>query len=164
MKADLYIYVDQSVKNEYSAHVKSHNEKILASPYPDSGFDLLTLNNYIVPSLNSVFVSMGIKCAMYFDGKPSGFYLYPRSSISKTPLLMANHVGIIDSGYRGWVIGAFRNLGISQEPYTYNIEKNTRLTQICHPSLCPITVHIVDTEEELGITARGEGGFGSTGK
>ena len=58
--------------------------------------------------------------------------------------------------------GAFRNLGFT-EP-TYSIAKNTRLTQICHPSLCPIKVHIVDSEELLGATARGENGFGSTGK
>ena len=34
----------------------------------------------------------------------SGYYLYPCSSIVKTPFKVANTVGIIDSGYRGEVI------------------------------------------------------------
>ena len=162
MSADLYIYVDPSIQDEYKAHVTSHNEKIQSQVHPDSGFDLLVADNNSVPNTSSVFVSMGIKCAMFLNGQPTGFYLYPRSSISKTPLMLANHVGIIDSGYRGWIIGAFRNLGFSGP--TYSMAKNTRLTQICHPSLCPIKVHIVDSEELLGVTARGENGFGSTGK
>ena len=32
------------------------------------------------------------------------YYLYPRSSISKTPLRMSNSTGIIDAGYRGEII------------------------------------------------------------
>ena len=72
--------------------------------------------------------------------------------------MLANHVGIIDSGYRGDLIGAFRCLDNE-----YNVESNTRLLQICHPSLCPVYVVIVP-ENELSNTERGSGGFGSTGK
>jgi dUTPase len=57
------------------------------------------------------------------------------------------------------LIGAFRNTGEN----TYVVEKDVRLLQICHPSLCPIYVELVD-ESELSTTERGEGGFGSTGK
>ena len=85
------------------------------------------------------------------------FQIYPRSSISKTPLLLANHVGIIDSGYRGNLITAFRCLENS-----YLAEKNTRLVQICLPSLGPFHVKIVN-EDDLSNTSRGAGGFGSTG-
>jgi dUTP pyrophosphatase len=87
-----------------------------------------------------------------------GYYMYARSSISKTPLMLANHVGIIDSGYRGVLMAAFRNLDLLQ----YNIQSNTRLVQITNPSLSPIFVELVD-ESELSTTARGSGGFGSTG-
>jgi dUTPase len=38
------------------------------------------------------------------------------------------------------------------------------LVQICAPGLVPIIVELVDSLEELGETARGEGGFGSTGR
>ena len=89
--------------------------------------------------------------------KPCSYYLYPRSSISKTPLMLANHVGVIDSGYRGNIIGSFRNL---VEKYT--VQKYTRLLQICAPDLRPLYVEIVSIED-LDITSRNEGGFGSTG-
>jgi dUTP pyrophosphatase len=72
--------------------------------------------------------------------------------------MLANHTGIIDAGYRGYLIGAFRNL--YADPY--KVEKHTRLLQVCHPTLCPIHVVLVN-EEDLSTTARGEGGFGSTG-
>ena len=37
------------------------------------------------------------------------YQIYPRSSLSKYPIMLANHVGIIDSGYRGNLIVAFRS-------------------------------------------------------
>jgi dUTPase len=81
--------------------------------------------------------------------------------------MLANHVGVIDAGYRGSIIGAFRWLLPSyltdSHDETYVIAKDTRLVQLCHPSLCPIFVVLVD-ENTLTPSERGEGGFGSTGK
>jgi dUTP pyrophosphatase len=74
--------------------------------------------------------------------------------------MLANHTGIIDAGYRGSLIGAFRNLGQRD----YEVESDTRLLQLCHPTLCPIYVEIVQSLHDLGSeTERGSGGFGSTG-
>ena len=99
----------------------------------------------------------------------TGYFLYPRSSISKTPLRLANSLGIIDSGYRGNLMGMFDVVNIDKdEKREYNdadyyIKKYDKLVQICAPNLCPIFVEIVDTLEALGEeTERGEGGFGST--
>jgi dUTPase len=39
----------------------------------------------------------------------------------------------------------------------------SRMFQICSPTLQPFMVKIVDSEEKLGVTERGSGGFGSTG-
>ena len=47
---------------------------------------------------------------------------------------------------------------------TYNVEKNSRLVQICSPNLQPFLVSIVNNLTDLGTTERGSGGFGSTGK
>jgi dUTPase len=88
----------------------------------------------------------------------TGYYLYPRSSICKTPLMLANHTGIIDSGYRGHIMAATRCLGGA-----YEIEQYTRLFQICAPTLCRVFVVLVD-EIELTNSERGTGGFGSTNK
>jgi dUTP pyrophosphatase len=87
--------------------------------------------------------------------------MYPRSSLSKTSLRLANSVGIIDSGYRGNLIGMFDLLGIE----SYEVNQYDRLVQVCAPGLVPIYVEIVDMLEDLGThTLRGTGGFGSTGK
>lgn len=87
----------------------------------------------------------------------SGYYLFPRSSITKTPLIMANSIGVMDLPYRGELIACVRNL--SNKPYV--LKKGTSLFQLCIPSLKPFTVV---TATELSETKRGENGFGSTNK
>ena len=103
---------------------------------------------------------------------PAGFYLYPRSSISKTRMRLANSVGIIDAGYRGDIIAAVDTIGLFGSNDIWHIWKETlspiqkydRYFQLCAPDLSAFLVHIVDTEAELGgPTTRGTGGFGSTG-
>ena len=143
----------------YKSHVKSHNESIEKDEFPNSGFDLFVPEKTTVSGLKASMVSMDVKCEMVDENGPSPYFLFPRSSFSKTPLMLANHTGIIDSGYRGFLIGALRNLD-SQNPYI--IEPQTRLLQICHPALRPIHVILVE-ESELSTTTRGSGGFGSTG-
>lgn len=88
--------------------------------------------------------------------RSSSYYLYPRSSIHKTPLRLSNSVGIIDSGYRGNIIACVDNLS-DQE---FIINKGERLFQLCHPSLSPMTLNITN---DLSSTVRGTAGLGSTG-
>ena len=123
----------------------------------DSGLDLYFPEDVLIPA-NSLgtLVSLGIKCEGLKHGSNISYYLYPRSSISKTPLRMSNSVGIIDAGYRGNLMVAIDN----HCDQVYTIEKGVRLFQICCPILSPINMKIVD---ELSTTSRGEGGFGSTG-
>lgn len=143
----------------YKNHIEKHNKALLNDPFPNSGFDLFVPENKEVDTIETTMISMDVKCEMLDNNKKScGYYMFPRSSVSKTPLMLANHTGIIDAGYRGNLIGAFRNL--YSQPYT--VEKHTRLLQVCHPTLCPLYVVLVK-EEDLSTTARGEGGFGSTG-
>ena len=85
---------------------------------------------------------------------------------------MANSTGIIDSGYRGYIIGALDNIGITYinsdgasifgNHSAYTIKRGQRLFQICAPNLNPID-NIVVTDH-LEQTIRGSGGFGSTGR
>ena len=104
--------------------------------------------------------------------QPCGFYLYPRSSISKTRMRLANSVGIIDAGYRGDLIAAVDTIGVFGSTDIWNIwnetlypmKKYDRYFQICAPDLSPFLVHIVETEGDLSPpTTRGHGGFGSSG-
>jgi dUTP pyrophosphatase len=151
----------------YKQKVLEHNNKLLSNPFMDSGFDLFVpeLTVFNTP-FTSQFIDFNVKAEMVYCDlqndsiQNSAFTVHPRSSLSKTPLMLANHTGIIDSGYRGSLIGAFRWL--TKDALQYAVEKHTRLVQICHPSLCPIYVVLVD-ENQLSNTIRGDGGFGSTG-
>ena len=153
---------DTEFINQYNKHITNHNNS-MNDNYPNAGFDLLMPAETIIPKNTlslSKLVPLDIKCEMVDEtNTPIGFYMYARSSISKTPLLLSNHVGVIDSGYRGVLMAAFRNLDNDSD---FKIEKNTRLLQITHPGLRPVYVKVVE-ESELSDTSRGAGGFGSTG-
>lgn len=104
-------------------------------------------------------ILLGCKAAAYDTKRKQfrAFWLLPRSSISKSPLRMANSVGLIDAGYRGVLMSAvdFRA--------DFTAKAGERYFQIAGPELLPWTaVHIV-SEIPGGNTLRGEGGFGSTG-
>ena len=141
--------------------VKKHNSHVLTDEHPDSGFDLHVPDDAIftIPNL-TVFINHGIKCAMYCNDRSCAYQMFPRSSISKTPLILANHTGIIDAGYRGPLIAAIKYLPHNESDYS--VVRNARLVQLCHPGLIPIYVTIC-TVNELSSTTRGDGGFGSTG-
>jgi len=157
---------DLELKNAYVNAANLHNNKIANKPgMIDAGFDILTINNQLLLKKCVNKVDFKIICAstmILTNGiYNTGFYMYPRSSISKTPLRLANNTGIIDAGYRGHLIGMFDLVSEQNE----TIEKFDRYLQICAPGLVPIFVDIVNTKEELGEqTERGEGGFGSTGR
>ena len=53
---------------------------------------------------------------------------------------------------------------IDHQRDTFDMHAMDRHFQICHPTLQPFKVVLVDTKEELGMTERGDGGFGSTGR
>ena len=155
---------DTELVELYKSQVEKHNISLLQDPFPNAGFDLYVPKETVVSTtIISTMIPLNVKCEMIDDnGKTTGFFMYPRSSISKTPLMLSNHTGIIDSGYRGTLMGAFRTLEI-QQTTQYTVEKHTRLLQICAPTLSPFTVEMV-SESELSTTSRGSGGFGSTGK
>ena len=174
-----------TMKEWYLNAILKHNKHIEESVYPDAGFDLFVPNDYFVHDVTGtstvplVKVNMKVVCAMYKqvycrggdDGGdvlevPVGYTMYPRSSLSKTPLRMANSVGVIDSGYRGPLLGAFDVLGNLNTMGLDEllVEEKQRLVQVCHPGLEPFRVVLVDRLDDLGTTCRGKGGFGSTGK
>lgn len=145
--------------NMYHERANDHNEKVNNSLHPDSGFDLLQPKECeLSPKSFSNKLGLGVVAAVFSDQKPMPFYLYPRSSISKTPMRMCNSVGIIDSGYRGELI-AMVDVVKNQD---FIIKQRERYFQICMGDLSPFYVEFVDSIENLGFTERGSGGFGST--
>jgi len=168
----IFVDGDDLLKNTYLNAAIAHNNKLMAEPhFYDAGFDLYLPHTNddkgrtCFRGFNAANkVDFKIKCCAQILSKHgetyfSPFYTYARSSISKTPLRLANNQGIIDAGYRGPIIGMFDCI-----IGNYFADPFTRLLQICAPELAPIYVEIVDTVEELGPnTSRGEGGIGSTG-
>ena len=124
----------------------------------DSGLDLFCPETITINPGETVKINLQIKCeALSNDGQRNvSYYLYPRSSIIKTPLRLSNSVGIIDAGYRGDIIACVDN--IKNESYT--ITQGDRLFQICAGNLEPIEFQLAN---DLSNTQRGSGGFGSTG-
>jgi len=144
----------------YEEAVLLHNQSVENNSYADSGFDLFLPDEYdLQPGV--VKIDYEVKAAMYdVSGNftvPRAFCVYTRSSIYKTPLRMTNCVGIIDSGYRGNLCSVFDVSAV------IGLKRGQRLVQICSPDLVPFKVTIVSDVEELGLTVRGEMGFGSTG-
>ncbi len=119
----------------------------------DAGLDLYVLEDIQFDPGETKAIKLGISCEPE-DGK--AYYLFPRSSISKTPLRMANSIGLIDGGYRGEIMAMCDN--IKSEVYT--AEKGQRLFQLVATDSSPISFELV---EDLEMTTRGTGGFGSTG-
>ena len=151
-----YNTLNIKVHNNAQQRIKDYYANFSAHHEGDAGIDLITPYNVSVEGLQVGTIDYLISCEMFgLDGKPTSYYLYPRSSISKTSFMMANNVGIIDAGYRGNIMAKIRNMSM-QEATT---PENTSMFQITGPDLKPIVVNIV---EELSGSSRGSGGFGST--
>ena len=173
---NLKIFVDsddENLKNIYNEAVTKHNKKIQDCPdIIDAGFDLYaplqqSQTQQIIFSPDNVNkLDFKIICSAQITNTETnktyntGYYMYPRSSISKTKLRLANSVGIIDAGYRGHIMAMLDVIGNKD----YEGKAYERYIQICAPGLIPMIVEIVDNIEALGEkTERGQGGFGSTG-
>lgn len=165
----LFINSDDNIlRSIYHNAATMHNDKMTNSGFPDAGFDLFTpietqcMGDSVTKINFSVRTSAQMICE---NGKVfnTGFQMCPRSSLSGTPLRLANSIGIIDSGYRGDLIGKFDC--ILHMDNDYMISQYDKLLQIVAPSMVPIYVMIVESEADLGVeTERGAGGFGSTGR
>jgi len=123
-----------------------------------AGYDLFF--DDIVPNTDAymthlVTISTGIAVEI-----PMGYVglLFPRSSIYKTNLRLANSVGVIDSDYRGDVRVIF-DTRMFPGMFGYNV--GDRVAQLV---LTPVYNPELVVTEELDPTQRWLGGFGSTGK
>ena len=172
----LKIFVaDAEMRNKYAQYIAAHNAKMVDPDelFVDAGFDIFVPNQVGCFRGKVNKINFGVKCSAKLvrnTGREmnTGYYLYPRSSISKTALRLANSVGIIDSGYRGDLIGMFdciyaRQGAVCECDFDCVIPQYDRLLQICAPALTPIIAELVSAECDLSVpTSRGDGGFGST--
>jgi len=127
----------------------------------DSGIDLLNPNDVLVPANSTVLVDLQVKCQLKNNllNTYYSYFLMPRSSIYKTPLIMCNSVGLIDSSYCGNLKSPFFNTSRKD----FLIVKGTRLVQIAKPNLEHSNTPQFIFGAEPTKTERNCNGFGSTG-
>lgn len=97
---------------------------------------------------------------------PEGYVglLFPRSSNRKTNAYMCNHVGVVDSGYRGEVMLSFKNRDRSPEGSIPQLDKPYKIgDKIGQLIIMPYPKIEFEEVEELNKTVRGDKGHGSSG-
>jgi dUTP pyrophosphatase len=153
----------------YLAGPASHLYKDVGVPggiLGDAGFNLLMPRDVEIPPMGpggrAHVVDLEVCGRCVAGGNYCAFQIVFRSSAGRdTPLGLANSIGIVDAGYQGPLKIALRNY--SDMPYT--LKKGAAIVQIIRPNLEPARVAVVSEIHPAFsmATARGAGGFGSTG-
>lgn len=120
----------------------------------DSGFNFITLEDVKIPAGNTVLVPTGLAMVI-----PSGYELQVRmrsGAASRSPLIVANAPGTVDSTYRGEIKLLIRNIS----DYDFYIDKGSSIAQ---GVIAPVVMGVFEEVDILPDTERGDGGFGSTG-
>ena len=126
----------------------------------DAGMDLVATSYEYNEELHCHVYGTGIAVEI-----PDGYvgYIFPRSSNRKTESYLTNHVGVIDSGYRGEIMASFKTRDFKEgeiqqlyKPYEVG-DKIAQLIIMPYPKIEFAEV------AELSSSDRGEGGHGSTG-
>lgn len=172
-----------------------NNKGIINQPAKkgDAGFDIVAVSEPRV--VGSIYQGLYYKSISHIEydteivvgpeivNEGYEFYmlLYPRSSIIKTNLVLANSVGVIDSGYRGNIKVCFKYITQPEDmrvvegksfrgKYSKGVvstidpnriyRKGDKIAQLIPCKHNELNIEYVSDMEN---TSRGEGGFGSTG-
>ena len=138
---------------------KNHKDAVIPSKSraSDVGYDLTIIQ---------ISKEFGKKTVMYDTGiiiSPDfGYYtkIVPRSSITKSGYMLTNSTGIIDPSYRGTLKICLTKVDDSIP----NLKLPCKIAQLIIDRSIHYNLEEVNSIEDLGITNRGEGGFGSTDK
>ena len=109
----------------------------------------------LIPPNTIKKIPLGI--ALDSPGKNKCWYLMGRSSLPKRGLIFAIGVGVIDPDYRGEIFTVLYNY----EEFGIYVNPGERLCQLL---LIPTYLFVLEEVKELTETARGEKGYGHSGK
>jgi dUTP pyrophosphatase len=121
----------------------------------DAGADLVTTDDVILGPGERALVGTGIAVAL-----PAGYaaFVHPRSGLAhRLGVSIVNTPGTVDAGYRGEIKVLLVNHDL-REPAVF--ERGDRIAQLVVQRVERARFHQVDT---LPGSARGDGGYGSTG-
>lgn len=122
----------------------------------DAGADLHAVENYVIHPGERMAIETGLSLAI-----PSGFYgqIAPRSGLAAKNGVMTM-AGVIDSDFRGTVKVLLYNSSPESSP-PIRISTGDRIAQLI---ILPCSLAEFSPVESLPDTARGESGFGSSGR
>lgn len=125
--------------------------------YGDAGLDLTATSFEYDPEKDVFIYHTGIALEI-----PYGYVglVYPRSSIYRKDVFMTNHVGVIDSGYRGDILVTFKYRDRDM-PYAPPYKVGDKIAQLI---ILPYPIIKFNVVDYLNESERGAGGHGSTGK
>lgn len=121
----------------------------------DAGMDLVSVEHATIPPLGRRAIGTGLAVEL-----PLGFELQirPRSGLALNDGVgVANAPGTIDPSYRGEIKVILENRGLTH----FAVTAGQRIAQAVLARYEQADMEV--TEDELSETARGAGGFGSTG-
>lgn len=149
-----------SLKNKMKVKIKKldHNAIMpIKAHAADAGFDLYCTSKEIDWTKRQLVCHTGLAFEI-----PEGYVglIFPRSSVSNKPLMMANSVGVIDSGYRGEVTAKFNITDTRQSAFSH-YQEGDRIAQMI---IIPYPAIEFEETDSLSESDRGTGGYGSTGR
>lgn len=120
-----------------------------------AGYDLASAVDCVVPAHGRCVVATDLAVAV-----PRGTYgrIAPRSGLAARNFIDTG-AGVIDADYRG-------NVGVllfNHSPEDFSVRRGDRVAQLVLECIVTPEVSVVPADEDLDGTARGTGGFGSTG-
>ena len=121
----------------------------------DAGADLVSSDEVVLAPGERATVGTGVSIAL-----PDGFvaFVVPRSGLAaKHGITIVNSPGTVDAGYRGEIRVTLLNTDARE---SYAISPGDRIAQLVP---APVQRAVLSEVTELDDTARGSGGFGSTG-
>lgn len=123
----------------------------------DAGFDLYCTSKEIDWTKRQIVCHTGLAFEI-----PEGYVglIFPRSSVSNKPLMMANSVGVVDSGYRGEVTAKFNITDTRQSAFAH-YQEGDRIAQMI---IIPYPEIEFEETDSLSESDRGTCGYGSTGR
>jgi dUTP pyrophosphatase len=151
-----------------SLKIKKLSDKAVTPRYAkagDAGLDLVATSM----TETDMYIEYGTDLSMEI---PIGYvgHIYPRSSLSNYDLVLSNHVGVIDSGFRGEIrfrfkkAPRFKSVGFVGEIGTVPERIYSVGDKIGQLILEEIPLVIIEEVTELEDSERGFGSFGSSGK
>lgn len=139
-----------------------HDDAVLpkSAHLTDAGADIVAIDDGRVEEDGKDIFYIEYKTGISVE-PPEGYHLeiFPRSSVSKKNLVLANSIGVIDEDYRGEVLVRFKVLA-SNRYFFAKYHKGDRIGQLV---LRKTQRAEYEWSEELTDTQRGTGGLGSTG-